>query len=117
MSWCTSTQKSVSLSTHEAETIAASAAASEAIWINRILLEVGPKTEFQPVRLGIDNQATIQASKNDIVNGKAKHIDIREHFVREKEEDGFILTFKVPGDQNPADGLTKPLTRGKQKRR
>jgi hypothetical protein len=34
-------------------------------------------------------------------------------FVREKEEEGFIHTFKVLGDQNPADGLTKPQTRGK----
>jgi hypothetical protein len=47
------------------------------------------------------------------VNGKAKHIDIREHFLREKEEQGLIVTEKVAGETNPADGFTKPLTKPK----
>ena len=115
VAWNTSTQKSVSLSTHEAETMAASTAASEAIWLNRLLNEICVGVEFRPVKLGVDNQATFLAAKNDIVNGKAKHIDIREHFLREKEEQGLILTEKVDGETNPADGFTKPLTRTKHK--
>ena len=116
IAWNTATQKSVSLSTHEAETMAASTAASEGIWLNRLLTEACWGVEFSPTRLGVDNQATFLAAKNDIVNGKAKHIDIREHFLREKEEQGFIVTEKIAGETNPADGFTKPLTRQKHQK-
>ena len=60
----------------------ASTAASEGIWLNRLPAEICAEVKLCPVKLGVDNQTAFVAAKNDILNGKAKHIVIREHFLR-----------------------------------
>ena len=100
-------QKSVSLSTYEAETMAGSAASSEGIWANRIKMDMMPEETFRAIDLGLDNQSSLEASQNPITQGKAKHIDIREHKLREDVKTGLVRTYKVPGTDNVADILTK----------
>ena len=109
--WVSVSQKSVSLSTYEAETIASSTASSDAIWVNRVWMDMMRQIEFKPVHLGIDNQASFEASNNHTTSGRAKHIDIRQHKVREDVERGYITTFKVAGTENDADILTKAQPR------
>jgi hypothetical protein len=40
-----------------------------------------------------------------------KHIDIREHFIRDSVNRRLVDVLHIPGVENPADLLTKPLHR------
>jgi hypothetical protein len=46
-----------------------------------ILKELDFKINF--ININVDNKATIYNSKNQSINPKTKHIDIRFHYVRE----------------------------------
>ena len=58
VSWQSRVQTSVALSSMESEYMAASAAAQEAIWLNRLLGDLGFKTS-RPITIYEDNKATI----------------------------------------------------------
>jgi len=75
-------QDSVSLSTSEAEFVAASQRGQEVLYLREILLDFhqpqsGPTTVYE------DNLACIAKSKNDVRRKCSRHIDIRRYFVRE----------------------------------
>ena len=68
-------------------------------------------TQRAPTILHMDNQSAIALAKNTGSQGRAKHIDIRYHFLRNKIEEGVIPIVHFPGDVNPADIFTKALPR------
>ena len=63
VTWASQRQKLVVLSTTEAEYVAASAAAKEAVWLRRLLAGIGRQCK-QAIVLFVDNQSTIQLAKN-----------------------------------------------------
>ena len=65
----------------EAEYIAAAAAAQEDLSLRSVLRELG--FSLKPVQLGIDNSAAIDFTKNPLATSRAKHIDIRYHYMRD----------------------------------
>ena len=60
-----------------------------------------------------DNQGAIALSKDLRSHGRTKHIDIANHFYREKVADKSVAFEYTPTDKQVADGLTKPLSRDK----
>ncbi|KAD3066803.1 hypothetical protein E3N88_34683 [Mikania micrantha] len=80
-SWMSKLQKSVALSTTEAEYMAAAEASKELIWLKNFLEELGKKQ--QDSHLYCDNQSTIHLGKNPVFHGKTKHIQLRYHLIRE----------------------------------
>ena len=108
ISWQSQRQKSVALSTVEAEYMAASNATKEAVWLRTLLDELG-ETQSNPTTILTDNQGSIALAKNPEHHQRSKHIDIRYHFIRERLADGVIQLEYVPGHQMAADQLTKPL--------
>ena len=82
VSWTSQKQKSVSLSTTEAELMAVSEAAKEVIWLNRLLGEIS-HLEEQPV-LGVDSASAIKLIKNPEFHKRTKHIEVKTLF-RERE--------------------------------
>ena len=84
VSWRSKKQDTVALSTAEAEYAALSSAAQECVWIRRLNsdLENPPKG---PTTILEDNQSSIAMAKNPQFHGRAKHIDIKCHFIRERE--------------------------------
>jgi hypothetical protein len=82
VSWASKKQNTVALSTVEAEYISGSLATQEAIWITKLLTEVG--LNINAPKLYQDNQGCIGFSKNPIGHARTKHIDIRHHFMRER---------------------------------
>ena len=57
-----------------------------------------------------DNQSAIAIAKNDGYQSRAKHIDIRYHFVREQVK-GKIIKLKYTETKSQlADFLTKPIS-------
>ena len=107
ISWMSKKQAVVALSTSEAEYIALSSATQEAVWLRRLLAELGAPNSS--VVLMEDNQGAIALAKNPIAHSRTKHIDIRYHYVREAVQDGLIELQYCPTNEMTADLLTKPL--------
>jgi hypothetical protein len=110
VSWSSKKQPTVALSTVEAEYMAASNATREAIWL-RVLLEDLGFTQGEATTIHADNQGCIALSRNPVSHSRAKHIDIRHHFIRERVENSEVdLKFCSTKDM-VADIFTKPLAR------
>lgn len=109
VSWKSSKQTCVALSTAEAEYVALASATQESTWIRKLLNDLHHKPEG-PTVLYDDNQAAIAISQNSQTHRKTKHIDIRYHYVREKTLDQSIVVQYCPTDSMVADILTKALT-------
>ena len=101
-------QRVVALSTAEAEYIALSLCIQEVIWIKNLLKELGADINGQTV-VYEDNQSAIAIAKNDGYQSRAKHINIRHHFVREQVKMGNIHLKYIETKEQLADYLTKPL--------
>ncbi|KAJ1704767.1 hypothetical protein LUZ63_004546 [Rhynchospora breviuscula] len=112
VSWSSKKQSTVALSTAEAEFTAANLAACQAVWLRRILADLG-QTQRQPTPIYCDNQSAIAMSKNPVHHGRTKHIDIKIYFIRELVAQGEVELMAVSTEEQTADILTKALARGK----
>ena len=56
-----------------------------------------------------DNLGAVKLVRNPEFHKRTKHIDIKFHFIREKEEDGVIKIDHISTNHQLADLLTKPL--------
>ncbi|XP_039134342.1 secreted RxLR effector protein 161-like [Dioscorea cayenensis subsp. rotundata] len=74
ITWMSPKQKVVALSSCEAEYIAATMAACQGIWLNRLLADL-MKQELSSVVLKVDNKSAISLCKNPVHHDKSKHID------------------------------------------
>jgi len=99
-------QATVAASTAEAEYIAATAAAREALWVLKFMADLDLPYDAVPVLE--DNNACRAMASNPEDTGRAKHIDIAHHLVRERVATGDIKLLPVTSVEQPADGLTKP---------
>ncbi|CAJ2662467.1 unnamed protein product [Trifolium pratense] len=108
ISWCTKKQAVTALSSCEAEYIAGTFAACQAIWLNSVMIEI--KCEpVKPLILRIDNKSAISLAKNPISHGRSKHIATRFHFIREQVTNGMIEVQYCPTEVQLADGFTKAV--------
>ena len=83
-------QKVVALSTCEAEYVAAATAASQVVWLRRLLGEL-TGAEAHPPALMVDNQPAIALAKNPVLHDRSKHIDVKFHFLRDCVDGGQIV--------------------------
>jgi len=114
INWKSKQQKSVALSTMEAEYMALLEVVKEVIYTRRLLNHmVGSTYVKKPTCIGCDNQSAIKFSKDSIYHQRSKHVDIRFHFTREAQESKEIIVQYVPTNENPADLLTKALEKNK----
>jgi hypothetical protein len=111
VSWILKLQKVVVPSTIEAEYVAATEASKEMIWLQSFMEELGKKWENS--RLYYDSQSAIHLVKNSTFHSKTKNIQLRYHFIRSTLEDGQLKLEKIHTSENPADMLTKGVTREK----
>uniref|UniRef100_H3H9Q4 Integrase catalytic domain-containing protein n=1 Tax=Phytophthora ramorum TaxID=164328 RepID=H3H9Q4_PHYRM len=110
ISWRSKKQRTVALSSTEAEYMALSEATQEAVWLKVILCELGEMASDEAVKIYEDNQGSIALAKNPQFHKRTKHIDIRYHFVREKVEDGQVVLQYVSTTDMLADMMTKAIT-------
>jgi hypothetical protein len=108
ISWKSQRQRTVTLSTTEAEYAALAEAAREAASIRQFLTELGV-TAPTPIVIFEDNTTTISLANNHTNHKRSKHIDIRNHYCREQAALGHIQIQYVKTEDQVADGLTKPL--------
>ena len=114
VSWRSSKQDPVAYSTTEAEYIAASDAAKEAIWIKIFVFRLGVVPSItNPVDVYCDNNGATAQAKEPRSHQLSKHILKRFHLIREIIERGDVKIFRVHTDDNVANPLTKPLPQSK----
>ena len=110
-SWKSTKQGSTADSTTEAEYIAASEAAKEAVWIRKFVAELGVVPSIvDPIPLFCDNNGAIAQAKEPRAHQKSKHVERKYHIIREILARGDIIVCKVRTEENVADPLTKALT-------
>ncbi|GFT60736.1 retrovirus-related Pol polyprotein from transposon TNT 1-94 [Trichonephila clavipes] len=84
-------QKSVSLSTMEAEYVSLTEAAKEFIWLKNVIDNKSLNLELSENVMFCDNQAAISFSKSPVENYRTKHIDVRYHFLRNLIYDKYFV--------------------------
>ncbi|WVZ71064.1 hypothetical protein U9M48_019690, partial [Paspalum notatum var. saurae] len=101
VSWSSRKQASVSLSTTEAEYIAAASCCSQLLWMKATLSDFGLR--FGKIPLLVDSTSAISVAKNPVLHSRTKHIDVRFHFVRDHYEKGDIDLVHVASENQLAD--------------
>ena len=109
ISWCSKKEPVVALSSCEAEYIAASLGACQAMWLMNLLKELGCGDDAATT-LFVDNVSAINLAKNPIAHGRSKHIEMRFHYLRELVGDGKLRLSYCRSEDQVADLLTKGVT-------
>uniref|UniRef100_A0A803NB01 Uncharacterized protein n=1 Tax=Chenopodium quinoa TaxID=63459 RepID=A0A803NB01_CHEQI len=90
VSWKSTLQSSVTLSTTEAEYMALTSAAKESIWLKGLVGELGIAQDFATVYC--DSLSAICLAKDQVHHDRTKHIDVREE---EKAFENAIATHSI----------------------
>ncbi|CAH2109146.1 unnamed protein product [Euphydryas editha] len=107
ISWECRKQKTVALSTCEAEYMGIAEACKEAIYLRALQFEITNK--MYTLTLYNDNQSAQKLSTNPVFHKKSKHIDVKYHFTRECVSNNIVDLQYLPTTDMPADLLTKSL--------
>ncbi|GJZ52198.1 hypothetical protein Tco_0606713 [Tanacetum coccineum] len=87
VSWSSKKQKCTTISSTEAEYIALSGCCAQILWISQ-LTDYG--FQFNKIPLYCDNKSVIALCCNNVQHSRAKHIDVRYHFIKEQVENGIV---------------------------
>jgi len=107
MTWYSKLQHCVAISTAESEYYSLNECALKCMWLRNLLNELGIKIDC--ITINIDNRAAIYNSKNETINPKSRHIDLRYHKIRELIKEDKIDLKYIKSQYNIADGFTKYL--------
>ncbi|GKF06846.1 hypothetical protein Tco_0037514 [Tanacetum coccineum] len=88
VSWSSKKQKSTAISSTEAKYIALSRCCAQILWIRSPLTDYG--FQFNKIPLYCDNKSAIALCCNNVQHLRAKHIDVRYHFITEQVENGIV---------------------------
>ncbi|KAJ9552498.1 hypothetical protein OSB04_016543 [Centaurea solstitialis] len=114
ISWKSSKQDTIADSTTEAEYIAASDAAKEAVWLRNFLSDLRVVASIsRPIDIICDNSGAVAQAKEPREYHKSRHVLRKYHLIREIIGRGDVRICKIPTEDNVADPLTKPLARVK----
>lgn len=111
VSFSSKTQRSVALSSSEAEYVAMAEGLKEAIFLRYVWAFVFPGRDVGCTVVYEDNMGALHLAKNPATTPNSKHIDIRHHFIRERIGRGEFRVVHVASKYQQADFLTKALPR------
>ncbi|GJV76509.1 hypothetical protein Tco_1508093 [Tanacetum coccineum] len=109
VSWSSKKQKSTAISSTEAEYIALSGCCAQILWMRSQLTDYG--FQFNKIPLYCDNKSVIALCCNNVQHSRAKHIDVRYHFIKEQVENEILELYFVRTKYQLAGIFTKPLPR------
>jgi hypothetical protein len=110
ISWKSSRQGGVTLSSSEAEFVAASQAGQEVVYVRALLRGFG-HCQKGSTEIWEDNAPCIMLRDNPANRDRSRHVDAKVHFLRDPVRDGHIKLAKCAGTQNVSGALTKSLPR------
>lgn len=108
VSWETKKQKTVTLSTCEAEYMALTECTKETVFLQRFLKELGFE-ELTNITIYGDNLGAIKLAENPVFHQRSKHIDIKYQYVREALHNENLKIEHISTANMVADMLTKGL--------
>lgn len=111
ISWQSKKQKTVSLSSTEAEYVALSEASREAVYLRNLMYEITGRQYV--IKLKCDNQSALKLATSHQAHTRSKHIDVRFHYVKDAVKNKLINIEYIPTQEMPADLLTKGLLSSK----
>jgi hypothetical protein len=88
----------MALSSVEAEYMAASLAACEALWLRKLILGLF-REELEATVILCDHQSCIKLSENSVFHDRSKHIDIRYHFIWDCVQRGVLRLDYIQNDE------------------
>jgi hypothetical protein len=112
VSWQFLKQRVVALSSCEAEYIAATIAATQAIWMAQLLGELLGR-EPEVAELKVDSKSALALARNLVFHERNKHINLRYHFIQNCLAEGTVSATYINTVDQLADILTKALGRVK----
>ena len=87
------------------------------MWWQRFFKQLGfePGHEYM---IHCDNEQTVGLVNKTapLISTKLRHVDIHQHWLRERVQDKVFTVEKLSTNQILADGLTKPLSRQKHEK-
>lgn len=111
ISWESKKQNCVTLSSCEAEYVAAVQAAKEVWFLSQVVEELGMGARYgsKGFKIHCDDRGPICMASNTGYSPRSKHIDIRFHYLRELVSKSIIDIHYIPTAENLADIFTKGL--------
>ena len=107
--WKSKAQKTLALSSSEAEYYALSEAAKDIKFVHMLLTSIGMKVVL-PIIVKVDNVGAIFMTENISTSGRTKHLDLRTRYVNQMAANGFVKFEFVRSNQNKSDHLTKNVS-------
>ena len=106
--WSSKKQETTTQSTVEAEYIATASVVNQALWLRKMLKDLGQE-QVEPTNIMCDNIFAISTLKNLVFHGRTKHIKIKYHFIREVQQSNEVLLVHCSSENQLANIFTKPL--------
>jgi hypothetical protein len=103
-----SIERTVSLSTTEAETYAGFTCMEDMLYKKNVLESLGLKVKL-PMVLKMDNQGVMYLANNWSIGGRTRHIGVLPVFLQELKETGILVIQWIASTANEADIFTKNL--------
>ncbi|RDX74739.1 hypothetical protein CR513_45469, partial [Mucuna pruriens] len=107
ISWCSKKRSLVALSSCEAEYIATSMGACQALWLGNLMTKIKIRRE-ESMKMLIDNKSPISLAKHPIAHG-SNHIETRFHFLRDQVSKGKLELKYSNTNEQVANILIKSL--------
>ena len=108
MAWSSKKQRTVALSTTEAEYVALTEGAKQLVWLRRSLNDLG-FIQSNPTSIRLDNLGAITLSHDATYHPHTKHINVAYHFICERVASNEATLTYVRSKENLADFMTKGL--------
>ena len=110
ISWKSSREGGVTLSSSEVEFVVGSQTGEEVVYLCALLRGFG-YPQRGTTEIWEDNDSCIMMSKNPTNRDRSPHVDVKVHFLRDRVRDGHLKLVKCDGTQNVSDSLTESLPR------
>lgn len=108
ISWSTKKQKTVALSSTEAEFMSITAAIQESVWLKRLENEMNPDAK-KTMKIFCDNKGALHVAMNNNYSNRTKHVDIKAKFIRQKIDEKEVALEYISTNEMLADVFTKAL--------
>lgn len=109
VSWSSSKQQCVALSSTESEYVALAKGVAEGCWVKNLLNEVCITCNC--FRVFVDNLSAIHIAKNPEQHKRLKHIDLKYHYIRDRVANNIVVLEHIDTNKQIADVLTKALSK------
>ena len=110
MTWISKKQHVVSRLSTEAEFRSMALGICEALWLKRLLQDLGRPIQ-KSIQLFCDNKSARDIAHNPVHHDRTKHVEVDRFFIKEKLENKTLEVRKIQSEDQPADILTKAVSK------